>query len=161
MSDRHIALHTPPSRTPVVPLKNYTPLQLLWVYPPIFFCCFRKPKMPTPPLLFSRKWKNEVHKLKVPFHAFRWMSRENVVMHVSTKRTPGVMPIRAAIGHFNSNPSHNRLPIKVYSDADVDSPFSHLRFNTLRNGKILRFEKNGNLIRGKRIATLLGVDKCP
>lgn len=107
--------------------------------------------MNTPPLTFSRKWNRSIKSSRLRLQSFKWLSRENVVMHVSTKGCASRMGLRRALGHTAKKTGHfeRQLPIENYSDADLDSPFSHLRFNTLRSGKILRFEKNGNLIRGE------------
>lgn len=104
-----------------------------------------------PPLFFSRKWHKELSKNKIKFSGISWVDRENVVMHISMKQLTDRSFVRVATG---AHTKHNRLAsrrniLKTLSGADLDSPFSHLRFNTQRDGKILKFEKNQNLIRGK------------
>jgi hypothetical protein len=100
-----------------------------------------------PPVFFSRKWQSIKDTLHCP--GLRWVDRENVVMHVSMKSQSARNYLRVATGadtHGCQKP--HVLSRAVWSGADLDSPFRHLRYNTRHNGKILKFEKNNNIIRG-------------
>lgn len=114
-----------------------------------------------PPLFFSRKWNNLVaqrprtlNNNKV-FKNIKFISRENVVMHISMKPNCYKNCVRMALGckpiikagTGSSLIPKNNHKLAIYSGADLDSPFSHQRFNTGPHGKILHFSKNQNLIR--------------
>ena len=103
-----------------------------------------------PPLFFSRKWKHELIKTKINCDGLAWIDRENVVMHIAMKPLSHRSFLRTATGSYEKKKCENRrtFSLQTYSGADLDSPFSHLRFNTKNDGKILKFEKNRNLIRG-------------
>lgn len=102
-----------------------------------------------PPLFFSRRWKRDMLHKKPNLDGLAWIDRENVVMHISMKQLTTRSFLRVATGaHSKFKKTNRKYDMKTLSGADLDSPFSHLRINTERDGKILKFEKNQNLIRG-------------
>jgi len=124
--------------------------------------------MGVPPLFFSRRWEKLVGNKgkdakEGAFPNIRFISRENVVMHISMKSSPCKNNLRMALGcipiikspigsgkaaNKERNPKRRtRASLAIYSGADLDSAFSHLRFNAGPHGKILHFSKNQNLIR--------------
>lgn len=102
-----------------------------------------------PPLFFSRKWNRELTQKNPNLNGIAWIDRENVVMHISMKQLTTRSFLRVATGaHSKFKKTKSKYNLKTLSGADLDSPFSHLRINTEKDGKILKFEKNQNLIRG-------------
>lgn len=88
-------------------------------------------------LLFTRQ------KITIPPEIV-YLSRENVVMHVSSKPDPKRSLMRIALGQsFDPPPDAassitqtGNLPLKTFTIADHDSPFSHMRITTPNDGKV-------------------------
>lgn len=94
--------------------------------------------MAPPQFLFKRAFD----RLNVDRSRIRYMSRENVVMHVATAPVSSrPSPLRVALGTAFFKTSRPPPPtLQSLSSADLDSPFSHLRFNS-GLGRILFFKK--------------------
>lgn len=77
----------------------------------------------------------------------KYLTRENVVMHISTRAIAKRSTLRYAFGHpqgieptaEESQTKTNRLPLKTFSIADKNSPFSHMRVSTPDDGKVRLF----------------------
>ena len=91
-------------------------------------------------LLFTRQ------KIDIPPEIV-YLSRENVVMHVSSRPHPNRSLLRTAFGQDMSDTidaassitQTGNLPLKTFTIADHDSPFSHMRISTPNDGKVDTF----------------------
>lgn len=90
------------------------------------------------PLFFSRQTVN------IPPEIV-YLSRENVVMHVSTTPKLTRSFLRAALGQKLVDSSDaaasitktGDLPLSTFTIADHDSPFAHMRITTPDDGKVM------------------------
>lgn len=83
--------------------------------------------MAPPEFMFKRAFQ----RLDVDKSRISYLSRENVVMHVATapvSSRPSALRVALGTAFFKTN-RPRPPPIQSLSSADLDSPFSHLRFN--------------------------------
>lgn len=93
--------------------------------------------MAPPQFLFKRAFD----RLDVDKSRIKYLSRENVVMHVATApvKRPSFLGVALGTRYFKTK-RPPPPPLQSLSSADLDSPFSHLRFNS-GTGRILFFRK--------------------
>jgi len=101
-------------------------------------------------LHFTRSWLTVQSQQPAAWKRIRqrvkYLKRANVVLHSSCQPTPRLLARARVLG----SPPIERMPelpvFQQLSAEEPESPFSHMRFNTVSHGKLLVFA-TGNIIR--------------